>query len=200
MRCPRCQHENPSGSNFCLGCGVHLGLRCASCGSDLPTGSRFCNKCGHAVGDQVSSDQRFSSPDTYTPGGHPVRSEHGGGPPARTSPDRVRRVAARGSAGRKWKDELILPTPIGWSSDSRRQRPRRSQCSPSPARAECAAPKPTSCDSSPSSRLARVLLIAHCHLGLGRLYRRIGDAAKSQEHLTRASTMYRGMDMGFWLE
>jgi class 3 adenylate cyclase len=67
MRCPRCQHENPSGSNFCLGCGAHLGLRCASCGSDLPTGSRFCNKCGHAVGDQVDSDRRFSSPDTYTP-------------------------------------------------------------------------------------------------------------------------------------
>jgi class 3 adenylate cyclase len=67
MRCPRCQHENPSGSNFCLGCGARLGLRCASCGSDLPTGSRFCNKCGHAVGDQVDSDRRFSSPDTYTP-------------------------------------------------------------------------------------------------------------------------------------
>jgi class 3 adenylate cyclase len=67
MRCPRCQHDNPSGSNFCLGCGARLGLRCASCGSDLPTGSRFCNKCGHAVGDQVDSDRRFSSPDTYTP-------------------------------------------------------------------------------------------------------------------------------------
>ncbi len=67
MRCPRCQHENPSESNFCLGCGVRLGLRCASCGSDLPTESRFCNKCGHAVGDQVDSDRRFSSPDAYTP-------------------------------------------------------------------------------------------------------------------------------------
>jgi class 3 adenylate cyclase/tetratricopeptide (TPR) repeat protein len=67
MRCPRCQHENPLGSNFCLGCGARLSLQCASCGSDLPTGSRFCNKCGHAVGDQVDSDRRFSSPDTYTP-------------------------------------------------------------------------------------------------------------------------------------
>ena len=43
-------------------------------------------------------------------------------------------------------------------------------------------------------------LVAHCHLGLGKLYRRRGDHAKAAEHLTTASAMYRGMDMGFWLE
>ena len=43
-------------------------------------------------------------------------------------------------------------------------------------------------------------LAAHCHLGLGKLYRGIGDGAKAQEHLTTAATMYREMDMGFWLE
>ena len=43
-------------------------------------------------------------------------------------------------------------------------------------------------------------LVAHCHLGLGKLYRRTGDHAKAQEHLTTATTMYREMDMGFWLE
>jgi tetratricopeptide (TPR) repeat protein len=42
-------------------------------------------------------------------------------------------------------------------------------------------------------------LVAHCHLGLGRLYRRMGDSAKAQEHLTTATTMYREMDMRFWL-
>ena len=42
-------------------------------------------------------------------------------------------------------------------------------------------------------------LVAHCHLGLGKLYRRTGDRAKAQEHLTTATTMYREMDMGFWL-
>ncbi len=31
-------------------------------------------------------------------------------------------------------------------------------------------------------------------------YRRTGDAAKAREHLTTAATMYREMDMGFWLE
>ena len=42
-------------------------------------------------------------------------------------------------------------------------------------------------------------LIAHCHLGLGKLYRRTGDHAKAREHLTTATTMYREMDMGFYL-
>jgi tetratricopeptide (TPR) repeat protein len=43
-------------------------------------------------------------------------------------------------------------------------------------------------------------LVAHCHLGLGQLYRRTGDQGKAQEHLTTATTMYREMDMRFWLE
>ena len=43
-------------------------------------------------------------------------------------------------------------------------------------------------------------LVTHCHLGLGKLYRRIGDRAKATEHLTTAATMYREMDMRFWLE
>jgi class 3 adenylate cyclase/tetratricopeptide (TPR) repeat protein len=41
---------------------------------------------------------------------------------------------------------------------------------------------------------------AHCHLELGKLYRRTGDHAKAQEHLMTASAMYREMEMGFWLE
>jgi len=43
-------------------------------------------------------------------------------------------------------------------------------------------------------------LAAHCHLGLGNLYRRTGDQAKAHEHLTTATTMYREMGMAFWLE
>jgi class 3 adenylate cyclase/tetratricopeptide (TPR) repeat protein len=41
--------------------------------------------------------------------------------------------------------------------------------------------------------------LAHCHFGLSKLYRRTGDDAEGQEHLTTAVTMYREMDMGFWL-
>jgi class 3 adenylate cyclase/tetratricopeptide (TPR) repeat protein len=43
-------------------------------------------------------------------------------------------------------------------------------------------------------------LVAHCHLGLGTLYRRTGDRAKAEEHLTTAMAMYREMGMTFWLE
>ena len=42
-------------------------------------------------------------------------------------------------------------------------------------------------------------LVAHCHLGLGKLYRRTGSVQQAQEHLTTAVAMYREMDMGFWL-
>jgi hypothetical protein len=43
-------------------------------------------------------------------------------------------------------------------------------------------------------------LVAHCHHGLSKLYRRTGKREQSQEHLTTATTMYREMDMRFWLE
>jgi hypothetical protein len=43
-------------------------------------------------------------------------------------------------------------------------------------------------------------LAAHCHLGLGKLYRRIDDRPRAEEHLTTASTMYREMEMAFWLD
>jgi tetratricopeptide (TPR) repeat protein len=43
-------------------------------------------------------------------------------------------------------------------------------------------------------------LVAHCHLGLGRLTRCTGQRQKAQEHLTSATAMYREMDMRFWLE
>jgi tetratricopeptide (TPR) repeat protein len=43
-------------------------------------------------------------------------------------------------------------------------------------------------------------LVAHCHLGLGKLYLRTGKRHEAQEHLSTATTMYREMDMRFWLE
>jgi class 3 adenylate cyclase/tetratricopeptide (TPR) repeat protein len=43
-------------------------------------------------------------------------------------------------------------------------------------------------------------LVAHCHLGLGKLYRRTGKREQNQEHLTTATTMYREMGMTYWLE
>jgi len=42
-------------------------------------------------------------------------------------------------------------------------------------------------------------LVAHCHLGLGKLYRRTGKRQQAQEHLVTAASMYREMDMRVWL-
>jgi tetratricopeptide (TPR) repeat protein len=43
-------------------------------------------------------------------------------------------------------------------------------------------------------------LIAHCHAGLGKLYRRAGNYKKAKTHLTNGVAMMREMEMGLWLE
>jgi class 3 adenylate cyclase/tetratricopeptide (TPR) repeat protein len=43
-------------------------------------------------------------------------------------------------------------------------------------------------------------LVAHCHQGLGKLYRRTGQRDQAHEHLTTATAVYREMDMRFWVE
>jgi class 3 adenylate cyclase/tetratricopeptide (TPR) repeat protein len=51
-----------------------------------------------------------------------------------------------------------------------------------------------------ASELEMRPLVAHCHLGLGRLHKRTGKDEQAQEHLTTATAMYGEMDMRFWLE
>jgi tetratricopeptide (TPR) repeat protein len=42
-------------------------------------------------------------------------------------------------------------------------------------------------------------LVAHCHLGLGKLYAKIGQLDQAHAALSAASALYRAMDMTFWL-
>jgi class 3 adenylate cyclase/tetratricopeptide (TPR) repeat protein len=42
--------------------------------------------------------------------------------------------------------------------------------------------------------------MAHCHLGMGQLYRRTGQREQAHEHLSTAMMMLREMDMNFWLD
>ena len=42
-------------------------------------------------------------------------------------------------------------------------------------------------------------LVAHFHLGLGKMHHRVGNPGQAQEHLTIAMAMYREMEMVFWL-
>jgi hypothetical protein len=51
-----------------------------------------------------------------------------------------------------------------------------------------------------ASELRMRALVAHCHLGLGKLQRRTGKREQAQDHLTTATTMYREMGMTYWLE
>jgi tetratricopeptide (TPR) repeat protein len=43
-------------------------------------------------------------------------------------------------------------------------------------------------------------LLAHCHLGLGKLHWRTGKREQAQENVVTAATMYRDMGMTYWLE
>jgi tetratricopeptide (TPR) repeat protein len=43
-------------------------------------------------------------------------------------------------------------------------------------------------------------LVAHCHLGLGKLYCRTDKRERAQEDLATATAMYRNMGMTYWLE
>ena len=42
-------------------------------------------------------------------------------------------------------------------------------------------------------------LVAQCHLGLGRLHARTNRSRTAREHVERAISMHREMDMPFWL-
>ena len=42
-------------------------------------------------------------------------------------------------------------------------------------------------------------LVAHCHLGLGRLYSQTGQREQARAELSAAIALYRAMDMTFWL-
>jgi hypothetical protein len=51
-----------------------------------------------------------------------------------------------------------------------------------------------------ASELGMRPLVAHCHLGLGKVYRRAGKRPQAKEHITTAMSMFREMGMGLWLE
>ena len=42
-------------------------------------------------------------------------------------------------------------------------------------------------------------LQAHCHLGLGTLYAKLGRQEEARVEFSTAIEMYRAMDMAFWL-
>ena len=51
-----------------------------------------------------------------------------------------------------------------------------------------------------ATRLGMAPLLAHCHFGLGREYRRTRNMHQAREHLTSAVQLYRTLEMRFWLD
>jgi hypothetical protein len=49
-----------------------------------------------------------------------------------------------------------------------------------------------------ASELEMRPLVAHCHAGLGRLYRLTNNPGQAQEHLTTARAMYGELGMTYW--
>ncbi|HEY7316685.1 MAG TPA: adenylate/guanylate cyclase domain-containing protein [Candidatus Binatia bacterium] len=66
MKCPRCQHENPSGVKFCGECGAKLESSCPYCRASNPPTNKFCNECGAPLA-QLATTAKFLSPESYTP-------------------------------------------------------------------------------------------------------------------------------------
>jgi hypothetical protein len=66
MKCPRCQHDNPSRVKFCGECGGRLELSCPSCRASNPPANKFCNECGAPLA-EMATGVRFVSPESYTP-------------------------------------------------------------------------------------------------------------------------------------
>ena len=68
MKCPRCQHENRSGAKFCEECAALLARTCTNCRSQLSPSAKFCSECAHPADHaDLSTSQRFRTPDAYTP-------------------------------------------------------------------------------------------------------------------------------------
>jgi tetratricopeptide (TPR) repeat protein len=51
-----------------------------------------------------------------------------------------------------------------------------------------------------AERLGMRPLVAHCHFGLGKLYRHADKRDQAGEHFATATAMYREMGISFWLE
>jgi len=73
VQCTVCGHENPTGAQFCNGCGAGVSARCAACGGSNPAAARFCNQCGaplsspHLTTNNVTTSNLPPSPRSYTP-------------------------------------------------------------------------------------------------------------------------------------
>ena len=65
MLCPRCQHENPTGTKFCGECAAPLASTCPSCGATNAPGNKFCGQCAAPL--RTPPTSKFTAPESYIP-------------------------------------------------------------------------------------------------------------------------------------
>src|SRR5712692_235651 len=64
MKCPRCPHDNPTGTKFCGECAATL-TTCPACGATNPPENKFCGQCATPL--RTTPAPKFAAPDSYTP-------------------------------------------------------------------------------------------------------------------------------------
>src|SRR5262245_1177807 len=64
MRCPRCQHDNPSGTKLCGQCATPLAATCSACGAANPPDNKSCAQWRAPLGAPADVSP---SPESYTP-------------------------------------------------------------------------------------------------------------------------------------
>jgi tetratricopeptide (TPR) repeat protein len=82
MKCPKCQTENPEGSQFCGKCGqsFQAELACPQCGHANPKDNEFCNKCGRRLVKETPLAAPSSpEPTSFTDGRYQVKKFLGEG-------------------------------------------------------------------------------------------------------------------------
>ena len=96
--------------------------------------------------------------------------------------------------------------PLSWRALTRNEATRPTLCASSArstAHREPPEVEPSEIHYRQAMALAEELgmrpLVAHCHLGLGKLYRRTGKREQARDHLTTAVTALREMEMMYWL-
>ncbi len=62
MKCPRCQHENPSEAIFCMKCAAKLERKCPECGATNPPDAVFCMKCATRLAEAASTPSEGTIP------------------------------------------------------------------------------------------------------------------------------------------
>ena len=227
MKCPRCKHENRLGAKFCEECAAPLVRRCTNCRAQLSPTAKCCSECAHPAGQAIPlTSQRFSAPESYTPKylAERIRNSKAAlegerkqvtvlfADPVTTGTDyHPLLLAYLGEAhllAGRLDDALAVARRA--LDLAHRQKERGNEAWALRLLGEIAL-HPNHPDLATAeahfgaamalaSELGMRPLVAHCYLGLGKLHGRTGDRAKAGDNLSTGATMYREMDMRFWLE